>query len=251
MSRSASALGFRDGALASLPVMIGIAPFGLIFGVAAAETGLGDLEAMALTTIVVAGASQFAALQMMAENAPVWLVILTGSVINLRMAMYSAAISMEWRGAPLWTRALAAYFLHDQAFALSMRRYGDHPREGTPRRVGFFFGVGVTTVTLWIASSYAGLLLGEGAPPEWSLDFAVPATFIGAVAPLLRTAPHGAAAAVGAGASLALIWLPFALGVLIGALCGVAAGAAVELWIKRNPGDQGGAGQLGGREATS
>ena len=232
MSRSAPTLAFRDGVLASLPVMIGLIPFALVFGVAAAESGLGDVEAMAMSAIVVAGAAQFTALQMMSENAPVWLVLLTGSVINLRMAMYSAAISAKWRGAPFWTRAVAAYFLHDQAFALSMQRYADHPQEPTPARMGFYFGVGVTTVSAWFLASYIGLQVGAGAPPEWALDFAVPATFIGAVAPLLRTAPHCLAAMVGAAASLGLIWLPFGLGVLIGALCGVAAGAAADLWIK-------------------
>ncbi|MEM9094617.1 MAG: AzlC family ABC transporter permease [Neomegalonema sp.] len=230
---SGSSRGFWDGVVASLPVMLAVGPFGMIFGVIATEAGLNLLETMAMTTIVIAGASQLAALQLMTDNAPVALAILTGAVVNLRMAMYSAAIASQWRGAPLWARAFAAYFLHDQSFALSMRRYAEQPAEPQPGKIAFFFGVGVTTVIVWVGASYVGALAGSMAPPEWRLDFAVPVTFIAAVAPLLRSAPQLAAAMTAIVASLVLAPLPFNLGLIVASALGIAAGATLETIMAR------------------
>lgn len=225
--------GLWTGVRASAPMHLATAPFGLAFGVFAADAGLDAAQAMAMTVIMAAGASQIAALELLGEGAPVAVILVTGAAINLRMAMYSAAISAHWRGAPLWTRALGAYCLHDQAFAMSMRRYGDRPDEPVADKAAFFLGVGFATLTTWTASSYVGFRLGAAAPAGVSLDFIAPAIFLALVAPMLRTAAHGAAALVGAGASVAFVWAPFGLGVLIGGVCGIVAGAAVETWTRR------------------
>lgn len=221
------------GAAASLPVLLAVIPFGLIYGVLAAEAGLDPLQAMAMTTVVIAGASQFAALQLMTEQAPALIAVLTGAVVNLRMAMYSAAIAAEWRGAPLWARALAAYTLHDQAFALATRRYQERPDEPLPDKVGFFLGVGFTTCAAWVAASAVGLALGARAPEAWALDFAVPITFLAIFAPMLRSLAHVAAALSAAVLSALLAGLPLQAGMIIAALVGVCVGTAVEFGLAR------------------
>ncbi len=221
------------GAVAAAPVLLAVAPFGLIYGVVAAEAGLDPVQAMAMTSLVVAGASQFAALQLMTEGASALLVILTGAVVNLRMAMYSAALAPHWRGAPLWVRALAAYMLFDQAFALATRRYHDQPGEPLELKIGFYFGVGVVTAATWITASAAGLALGAQAPEGWALDFAVPIAFLAIFAPMLRSVAHLAAATSAALASIALAGLPFKAGLILAALVGVAVGAAVEIALAR------------------
>ncbi|MEO1329378.1 MAG: AzlC family ABC transporter permease [Pseudomonadota bacterium] len=233
MARYLDGTGFRAGVIASIPALLAVAPFGLIYGVLAAEAGLDPLQAMAMTTVVIAGASQFAALQLMSDGAPALIAVLTGAVVNLRMAMYSASIAAEWRGAPLWVRALAAYTLHDQAFAIATRRYQERPDEPLERKTAFYFGVGLTTCLVWVIASAAGLALGAQAPEAWSLDFAVPATFLAIVAPMLRTLAHVAAAASAALAAALLVALPLQLGLIVAALIGVAVGAAVEIGTTR------------------
>ncbi len=218
--------GFLAGAWASVPVLIAVAPFGLIFGALATKAGLDPVEAMAMTSIVVAGASQLAALQLMVDQAPALIAVLTGAVVNLRMAMYSASIAAHWHGVPMLWRVPAAYFLHDQAYALSLRRYRERPDEGLGDKVGFYFGVGVVTVTTWVAAGAAGVALGRRIPAEWGLEYAVPVTFIAILAPFLRGRANLAAAAVSAVAALAFHGLPYGLGLMVAAAAGIATGMA-------------------------
>ena len=98
--------GFRAGA----PFVLVVAPFGLLFGVVAAEAGLDIVQTMAMTVLVIAGASQFAAVQLLSDNAPTIVAILTGLAVNMRMAMYSASLTPHLGKASLGKRALAAYF---------------------------------------------------------------------------------------------------------------------------------------------
>ena len=129
--------GMRDGA----PFLLVIAPFGLLFGVVAREAGWNVAEILAMSVVVIAGASQFTALQLMEENAPTLIVILTALAVNLRHAMYSASLAPHLGPTPLWKRALIAYCLVDQTYGTSMNRYAATPGMSPAEKTAFFFGV--------------------------------------------------------------------------------------------------------------
>ncbi len=224
---------FWRGALAGAPAQIATFPFGLIFGALSVQAGLDVAQTMAMTVVVIAGASQLAALQLMADDAPAWLAVATGAVVNLRMAMYSAHIAQKWPGAPLATRALAAYTLHDQSYAFSIRRYAEAPDEGLTDRFGFYFGVGLVCIAAWLAGCLTGALFGARLPQEWALEFAVPITFIAVFAPMLRTAPQAISAMASAGGALAFAFLPLGLGLMAAAALGIAAGLLAERALAR------------------
>lgn len=226
--------GFRAGSWAAVPVLLAVAPFGFIFGALATEAGLDPVEAMAMISIVIAGASQIAALQLLMDDAPALVAVFTGAVVNLRMAMYSASLALHWRGAPMLWRVPAAYFLHDQAYALSLRRYRERPDEPLADRLGFYFGVGVTTVAVWIGASFLGVMAGRLVPPEWGLGFAVPVTFIALLAPMVRGRANIVAALVAGVVALILSGLPYGFGLLIAAGLGITAGMAT-LHLARRP----------------
>lgn len=216
--------GFSAGLLASLPVLLAVAPFGLIFGVLAAEAGLEITQTMAMSSVVIAGASQLAALQLLIEDAPALIAILTGAVVNLRMAMYSASIAVHWQDTPMRWRLLAATVLTDQSYALSIQRYRHLPDETLGDRLGFFFGIGALTCSVWIAATYLGAVLGNRIPAGWGLDFVVPITFIAIVAPILRGRANLLAAAVAATLAVLLSGLPYGMGLLVAAAAGIGAG---------------------------
>lgn len=228
--------GFRTGVLAALPVMLATAPFGMIFGVIAVEAGLDITQTLAMSALVLAGASQLAALQLLSDGAPVLLAVLAGAVVNLRMAMYSAALALHWEGAPLWTRALAAVTLHDQSFALSVTRYQRRPEEPLADRLGFYFGVGLITSCMWIATTLAGASLGEALPASVDLGAIIPVTFVAIAAPMLRGKVLALVAAVAAGAGLLAAGLPFGMGLLIASAAGIAAGMALSTPPRRPSG---------------
>jgi len=224
--------GVRDGA----PFVLVVAPFGMLFGVVATEAGLTTTQTMIFTSLVFAGASQFAALQLMLDNAPLLIVLATAMAVNLRMAMYSASLAVWIGAAPLWQRALAAYMNVDQSYALSIGRFEQSPEWSVPERLRYFFGTITPVAPSWITATGVGIWLGEGVPEWMALDFALPICFLAIIAPMLRTLAHLAAAGVSIVMALLLAGVPFNLGLLIAAGCAMATGAQVELWMARRAG---------------
>ena len=220
--------GVRAGAIACLPALLAVGPFGMIFGIVARESGLDLVQTMVMTATVIAGASQLAALQLLSDGAPVALAILAGAVVNLRMAMYSASLAPWWHGVPPHLRGIGALVLHDQAYAFSIARY--HRREEPlSERVGFYFGVGFVTSSVWTVMTFVGATLGDRLPQDLDLAFMVPVTFISITAPMLRGRRNLAVAGVSAGLALAFAWLPYGTGLMVAAAGGIAAG----LWLSR------------------
>ena len=115
------------GMLASAPFVIVVGPFALLFGVVATEAGLDVAKVMLFSISVFAGASQFAALQLMQENAPVLVILATSLAVNLRMVMYSVAMAPHLGAARPGLRVLMAYFLVDQSFAASSVEFEKRP----------------------------------------------------------------------------------------------------------------------------
>lgn len=220
--------GFRAGLRVGLPFSLVVVPFGLVFGVAATAAGFDPWQTAAFSALVGAGAAQLAALQMMTEGAPLVVVILTATAVNLRLAMYSAALAPHLGAAPLATRLWVAFFLVDQAYAASVLEYERRPGQPLADRLGFFFGTVAPVAPTWIVASFAGAAVGNRLPADWPLEFFVPMTFLALVGPMLRTLAHGVAAAVSVVAALALAGLPWSLGLLAAGLIAMAAGAAVE-----------------------
>ncbi|HVL20477.1 MAG TPA: AzlC family ABC transporter permease [Amaricoccus sp.] len=227
--RRAFWLGCRDG----LPFLLVIVPFGLLFGVVAGEAGWSLAETMAITVLVIAGASQFTAVQLYSDHAPTLIIIVTSLAVNLRMAMYSASLAPYIGAAPRWQRALAAYALTDQSYGAAMNRYAMKTRMNLPQRMAHFFGVALPVCIPWYLSTWAGAVAGAAIPPALALDFAVPVTFLALVGPALRSLPHVAAALVSVVVSLALAWLPYNLWLLVAAVLAMATGALVEAWQER------------------
>lgn len=224
---------FLRGCLASAPFVIVVGPFALLFGVVATEAGLDILQVMLFSVSVFAGASQFAALQLMQENAPVLVILATSLAVNLRMVMYSVAMAPHLGGASLGTRALMAYFLVDQSFAACQSEFDRKPELTLPEKVAFFFGSVVPIAPLWFAASLAGALIGKSIPPEFALDFAVPITFLAICAPMLRSVPHVISAMVSIMAALLFAWLPYGTGLLVAASLAMAAGAVSERMMEQ------------------
>ena len=222
--RTAFSQGLRDG----LPFLAALAPFGLLFGVAATEAGLGLRVAMGFSIGVIAGASQFTAVSLIADGAPALVVVLTALAVNLRMAMYSAALAPYLGAAPVWQRALAAYALFDSTYACASQAYPKHPEWSPRERFLYFAGAAGPAIPMWLLLTALGSMLGATIPAWLALDFAVPICFLAMVAPGLRTLPQVAAATTSVAGTLLLAWMPYSLGLLVAAVLAMAVGAEVE-----------------------
>ncbi len=230
MSSSTTKAAFWQGVRDGAPFLLVIVPFSVLFGVLATEAGLNLVEAMAFSIVVFAGAAQFTALQLMVDDVPTAIVLISSLAVNLRVAMYSASLTPFIGGAPFWQRATAAYFIVDQTYACSIAKYEAEPDLTIPQRIAYFFGVVAPTCPAWYTFTLVGALVGGQIPPEFALDFALPITFLALITPMLRTGAHVAAAIVAIVMSLVCAAVPYNLGLIIAGTSGMIVGAQVELW---------------------
>ena len=221
--------GLRD----SFPFVFVAGPFGLLFGVLASEAGLKLHEVMAFTVSVFAGAAQFTALQLLREDAPTVIVLVSALAVNLRVAMYSASLTPYLGSAPLWQRAIAAYMTVDQSYSLSVVKFEKEPRMTVPQRMAYFFGTNGLIAPLWYGATFTGAVLGAQIPESWALDFAMPICFLAMIGPLLRTPAHIVAALVSIVTAILAVGVPYNLGLLVAGIAGMVAGAQTELWLAR------------------
>lgn len=215
----------RAGARDASPLFLGIVPFALVVGVAAVEAGLTPLQAVGMSVVVFAGASQLAALELPGETAPLFVVVATAVIITLRMVMCSASIAPHFRSFRRRVQAALAYVLTDQAYALSIARFS---REETTDRKAYYLGAAGSIWLVWQLGTVGGIFLGAALPPELGLSFAVPLVFLALLVPAMTDRPTTAAGLSAAVVAVATAGLPYNLGLLVASIAGIGVGAAVE-----------------------
>ncbi|HEY5730244.1 MAG TPA: AzlC family ABC transporter permease [Anaerolineales bacterium] len=217
---------FWAGVRAELPLLVGVFPFGMIYGALALNAGLSKSASQMMSSIVFAGSSQFVTTQLVHDAAPGFVIVLTIAVVNLRHMLYSASLAPYLASVSMRWKTLLAYLLTDEAYAPTIIKY---EREGIqPFSHWFLFGAGLALWSTWQVSTALGIFLGTAIPESWSLDFALPLTFIAMVVPVLKGRPY-IAAALSAGVTAVVAYpLPYKLGVILAALVGIAVGTYLE-----------------------
>ncbi|WP_298289628.1 AzlC family ABC transporter permease [Thiomonas sp.] len=217
------------GARDTVPLLLGAAPFGLIFGALAAASPLGVGGALAMSALVFAGSAQFIALSLLSGGAAGWVVVLTTWVVNLRHLLYAASLQRGVARLPQRWRLLLAFWLTDETYATVYHRY-QHDGDGAALRHWYTAGSGAAMYVNWLGWTAAGALLGQASPAltHLGLEFALVATFVGIVAPLLRQRTSLAVALTAAAVALTARGLPYKLGLLAAALAGVAVGVWLD-----------------------
>lgn len=225
---------FWAGVRAELPLLVGVFPFGLIYGTLALNAGIPLAAAQAMSSIVFAGSSQFAFAQLVHDSAPALVILLTIAVINLRHMLYSASLAPHLKDLSMRWKILLSYLMTDEAYAVAVLNYerigGTEACPERSRRGGhwYFFGAGLALWTTWQTSTALGLWVGASLPASLPLDFALPLTFIAMVVPALRNRPAVAAALSAGLVALLASSLPYKLGLILAALTGIVVGTILE-----------------------
>lgn len=217
---------FIEGVRAEVPLLIGVFPFGMIYGALALNARLSNAAAQMMSSIVFAGSAQFITTQLVHDNTPGLVIILTIAVVNLRHMLYSASLAPYLKNLSLRWKVLLSYLLTDEAYAPSILYF---EKEGLQtHKHWFLLGAGFALWFNWQLSTAIGIFLGAAIPESWSLDFALPLTFIAMVVPVLKKQPM-IAAALSAGVTAILAYnLPFKLGLILAALVGIIVGTMLE-----------------------
>jgi predicted branched-subunit amino acid permease len=219
---------FWDGVRDTLVVVPSYLPFAIVCGVAAVNAGLELTAALALAGVVYGGSSQAVLTQLLQGSASLVVAVLSGLVVNLRMAVYSAAIAPRVRHLSAARRMLVAFFLVDNAFAFMEQRREKFPQEGDSALLHYYAGMSCALWPAWIAFCAVGVLVGNVIPASWQLDFAIPLAFIATLSQVIRSMPLAAAAVAGGVASVVLFALPLKLGMIAACLLGLLAGLVAE-----------------------
>lgn len=221
---------FLGGVRDELPILLGVIPFGVIFGALAIHSGLSLFEAQATSSIIFAGSAQFIAVQLLGAGASIAVVLMVVFVVNIRHALYSASVAPHIAHLrPIW-KYLLAYFLTDEAYAVAITKYDLDGVTGS--RHWYFLGAGVTLWSAWQISTLVGIMVGAGIGENWPVGFALPLTFIALVVPALKDRPSVAAAVTAGVVGLLAVNFPYMTGLVMAAFCGIAVGLLLE---KRKP----------------
>lgn len=218
---------FVDGITTIFPLAIPGVPFGLVLGLIITTNEIDPWAGWSSSWLILAGASQLAALNLIADGASAAVIIVSVLLINSRHIMYSAALRPKFVGMPAKFRYLAPYFLIDQCFAVA----DTAPElEGSSLRyrMWHYLGGGAFLWTMWVVSVAIGILVGDVVREEWSLSFAVPLLFTGLLALSVKNRPGLVAAVVAGSVAVAGRDLPQGSGLLLGIVLGVAAAGIAE-----------------------
>lgn len=223
---------FWEGVRSALPLMIGVAPFGIVFGALAINAGLNVAQALGMSVFVIAGSSQFVGTQLISDGSPVVIIILTTFVINLRHFLYSASLTNYVKPLPTGWKMLLGYLMIDEVYAPAWTRL--QAGDLTPQQWRWYFvGAGVTLASVWWSTTVLGTVIGERLSQETAnqLGFTLPLIFTAIVVGMATKRPMVLSALSAALVAIIFQPLPYNLWLILAAVIGIGVGVwSEEQW---------------------
>jgi predicted branched-subunit amino acid permease len=188
-----------------------------------------------MSLLMFAGSAQLAALPLIAADAPVWVVLVTAAVVNLRFVIFSAGLFPYLGHLPLGKRMALGYVSGDISFALAVSRWSMQPgpARGSRERTWFYLGICTGTWVVWQVSSIAGIFVGGGIPASWGLEFVAILALVALVLPMFAGAPTIAGALVAGVVAVLAAGAPLKLGLVVAVLAGIGTSVAVDIALDR------------------
>ena len=175
--------GFSAGAKKSLPVIIGMVPSAMAFGILAKTAGLSIWESLFMSAVVFAGASQFAALNMLMIGVSMADILITTALLNARHIMMGSSISQRMeRGINPFEKFALFFFLTDESFSIASLQGAEIV---TP---GFLWGVQLPIFLTWNVLTLCGYIGTAFLPRDLqsSMGIAIYALFLAIIIPAAR-----------------------------------------------------------------
>ena len=215
--------GFSAGARKSLPIIIGMVPSAMAFGILAKTAGLTAGESLFMSAVVFAGASQFAALNMLMIGVSVADILITTALLNARHIMMGSSISQRMeRGMNPFEKCALFFFLTDESFSLALLQDAEIV---TP---GFLWGVQLPIFLTWNILTVCGSFLPRDL--QSSMGVAIYALFLAIIIPAARRSRAALIVTLSAMALSALFkWLPVLAQMNRGVAIVISAGAAAVI----------------------
>lgn len=225
---------FIDGAIDIFPLILAAMPFGILYGALAQASGLSLWTSMAMSLFVFAGSAQFVAVNLLLTAAPVLVIVIATFFVNLRHLMYSANLLEHVKHIPAPLRAIMAFWLTDETFAVVAKKTST-PYDSSSIHL-YYLGSALSMYSSWQIFSFIGYQLGTQIPdPQaWGLDIAMVVAFIGIVVPLLKTTAMWVCAISAFSFSLITKDWPYQSGLILSMLLSIAI-AILAARLRREP----------------
>jgi predicted branched-subunit amino acid permease len=209
-------------------LLLGTAPFGVVFGAFALEMKLGVLGGQGLSAIVFAGSSQFVGANLYGQGASLLIIFITTFFINLRHALYGAALAPKLSQIKTRERILMSFFITDEAFAIVSRFDVILSR--------YFWGTALAMYINWQVWTFIGLVSGGYLREYLSLNlgFVLVPAFIAIITPQIKTKSSILCVAVAAGLSLVFVNLPHQSGFIIAAVSAIILTVLFEIFFPKS-----------------
>lgn len=208
-----------------------MASFAIAYGLLARKAGLSLLSLTLMSLLVFAGAAQFLTIMMLISDTPFFLILLTTFVVNSRYFLMGASLGpYTCRWSTKW-QVVLSFLLSDESYAMTISHF---TTKGPSKH--FQLGVSLGLYIEWIAFSIVGGLVGAflGDPQTWGLDFALPATFIVLLVPMIKTWRHTTVCIItGVFSIVGLLFLPTKWYIPFATVSGTIVGGVLELWKRR------------------
>jgi 4-azaleucine resistance transporter AzlC len=217
---------FCEGARDTVPLIFGMIPFGLAYGILGKSIGLSSAETVAMSIFVFAGAAQLICLPMFVEGASLMMIGFTTLLINLRHLLMGASLVPYMKELSMPFKALLSFGMTDETYAVTIQRAQTGCYSGA-----YQLGSNTTCYVLWVMSTIGGVILGShiNDPLSWGLDFAMPATFLALLIPRLHDKASIMVCLVAIVASIgAVILIPGKWYIIIACLVAILAGGLME-----------------------
>ena len=185
----------RDIALACLAVWF----IGLSYGAIAVASGFPLWVPAAQSVLVLAGASEFLFVGIVAAGGNPLAAAAAGLLVNARHLPYGLALpDMTGPGRP-WRRLLGSHVMNDESVVFALAQ------EDLPRKRAAYWTCGLGVLLCWPAGAVLGALIGSVIrnTNAFGLDAMFPAVILALIVPALRDRRLRRAAAIGAAIALA------------------------------------------------
>ena len=175
---------FWNAVADSLPIMLGVVPFGITYGVMGIAIGLSLWEILLMSLLVFAGAAQFVTISMLGAGITSFgVIVFTTLLVNLRHLIMGASLAPRMIKEPMWLQGILTFGLTDEAYVLVINKI-----QKSGYSVSYHLGATLALYVVWAAATLVGATFTNyiSDPLEWGLDFAIPATFLVMLIPRLK-----------------------------------------------------------------
>lgn len=171
-----------QGAIDMLPLCLAVLPWGILAGSMAVEVGLTQIQGVAMSAIVFAGAAQLVSFSLIKTGAGLVTILVSVFFITIQHWLYALTLRDSVKPLKPRYRLPIGFLLSDELFALLANK------QTRPFPFHYAFGAGFCFYIFWVAYTAMGVLLASSVDnlQAFHLDFSIVATFIAIVVPMVK-----------------------------------------------------------------